>query len=119
MATWPHEPTELTEAEKQAYRNLLYHAMLDIRMLCQSRGEKSRNPFKILRQYQQSRLAGALADWLHNLAQHAAGDLNNFDTESFWREYDYLSQAYKEVRPGEWMDYRKRYEEQLVRLKKT
>lgn len=117
MATWPHEATSLSEAEKRAYRNLLYQAMLDIRMLCQSRGEASRNPLEIWRQYRRSRLAGALADWLHNLAQQSAAGLNRFDTEWFWREYAGLSKSYKELRPGEWMDYRRRYEEELARAK--
>lgn len=119
MATYPHEPTALSDIEKSAYRNLLYHAMLDIRNLCQSRGSESRNPLEIWRQYRQSRLAGALADWLHNLAQHAATDLKNFDTEWFWREYESLCKRFKEVRTGEWMDYRERYERHLAEIRKT
>jgi hypothetical protein len=117
MATWPHEPTVLSDAEKSAYRNLLYHAMLDVRMLCQSRGRETRNPIKIWQQYKRSRLAGALADWLHNLAQHAATDFNSFDTEWFWREYDGLTQLYSEVKTHQWMDYRARYEEHLSKLR--
>ena len=91
--------------------------MLDIRMLCQSRGPVSYNPLLIWRQYRNSRLAGALADWLHNLAQHAATDFNKFDTEWFWREYAGLSSDYEWLRPGQWLDYRERYEEHLARLK--
>src|SRR5947208_1055272 len=87
MATWPHQPAPLSDAEKKAYRNLLYWAMLDVRTLCQSHGPESHNPLKWRRQYLDSRVAGALADWLHNLAQHAATDFNSFDTEWFWREY--------------------------------
>ena len=117
MATWPHEPTVLSDAEKKAYRNLLYWAMLDIRMLCQSRGREYSNPFKIWEQYRRSRLAGALADWLHNLAQHAATDFESFDTEWFWREHDGLQQRYAEMKVGEWMDYRARYEEHLSKTR--
>lgn len=117
MATWPHEKTPLSSAEKSAYRSLLYWAMLDIRTLCQSRGRESRNPLEIWRQYRQSRLAGALADWLHNLAQRAATDFDSFDTEWFWREYAGLCKKYAQVRPGQWMDYRERYEKHLSKSK--
>jgi hypothetical protein len=116
MATWPHEPTQLSEAEKKAYRNLLYWAMLDIRMLCQSRNLESHNPFVWRRQYLNSRAAGALADWLHNLAQHAATDFNRFDTEWFWREYDGLTKRFGSFfASGKWLDYRKRFEEHLAK----
>jgi hypothetical protein len=116
MATWPHEPTKLSDAEKKAYRNLLYWAMLDIRMLCQPRTPATNNPLKWRRQYEHSRIAGALADWLHNLAQHAATDFNHFDTEWFWREYDGVSKRFAGLGAGQWMDYRQRYEEHLDRL---
>ena len=116
MATWPHEPTTLSDAEKMAYRNLLYWAMLDIRNLCQSRGSESLNPFAWRRQYRESRIAGALADWLHNLAHHAATDFNSFDTEWFWREYDGLCRRFKPVGQRMWMDYRERYEVDLAKF---
>lgn len=113
MATWPHEPTPLSSTEKSAYRNLLYWAMLDIRSLCELRGHLSFNPFEIWRQYRRRRLAGAIANWLHNLAQHAAADLSEFDTEWFWREYDSLCRQYEYVGAGQWMDYRARYQSAL------
>src|SRR2546428_406925 len=84
MATWPHEFKPLSDGEREAYRNLLYEAMLDIRNLCQPRGRASRNPLVWHRQYRQGRVAGALADWLHNLAQYAATDFRSFDTDWFW-----------------------------------
>ncbi len=116
MATWPHEPTLLSDAERSAYRNLLYDAMLDIRSLCRSRGRESRNPLEIWRQYRRSRLAGELADWLHNLAQHSAMGLTELDTEWFWREYDGLCRRHPEFRPGAWMDYKERYQRHLSRI---
>ena len=88
MTYWPHMPTPLSEREKQAYRYLLYQAMLDVRILCQSRGSGSYNPWAIWQQYCDSRIAGALADWLHNLAQHAITDFETFDAVWFWREYE-------------------------------
>jgi hypothetical protein len=55
------------DAHRQnAYRHLLYMAMLDIRVLCQSRGPASANPFEWWRAYRRSREAGALADLLHD-----------------------------------------------------
>jgi hypothetical protein len=116
MATWPHEPTRLSDEEKKAYGNLLYWAMLDIRILCQSGGPESRNPFVWRRQYLNSRVAGALADWLHNLAQHAATDFNNFDTEWFWNEYDGLRERFGSFFASDQrLDYRKRYEQDLAK----
>jgi hypothetical protein len=116
MATWPHEFKPLSDHERKAYRNLLYEAMLDIRNLCQPRGRASRNPFVWRRQYRQGRAAGALADWLHNLAQYAATDFRSFDTDWFWHEYAGVCQDYPDlIGPGEWMDYRDRYEKHLAK----
>lgn len=106
----------LSQAEKHAYRNLLYWAMLDIRMLCQSRGPASLNPFEVWRQYQRSRLAGALADWLHNLAQYAATDFDSFDAEWFWREYAGFCRYHERLGAGRHFDYRERFEKDLARL---
>jgi hypothetical protein len=116
MATWPHEFKPLSESERKAYRNLLYEAMLDVRNLCQPRGRESRNPLVWRRQYLQARVAGALADWLHNLAQYAATDFNSFDTDWFWQEYDGICRRFSDqVGAGKWMDYRDRYEEHLAK----
>lgn len=52
----------MDEVRKNAYRNLLYRAMVDIRTLCQSRGPARRNPIEWYRQYHDCRAAGALAD---------------------------------------------------------
>lgn len=78
----------MDELCKNAYRNLLYRAMIDIRTLCQSGGSVSCNPIEWYRQYHRSRVAGALADWLHNLAMYAARDFEGFDEELFWNAYD-------------------------------
>ncbi|MGI4789032.1 MAG: hypothetical protein ACRYFS_09300 [Janthinobacterium lividum] len=118
MAIWPHEETPLTEPEKAAYRYLLYQAMLDIRILCQSRGPESRNPLEWRRQYRLSRVAGAIADWLHNLARCSVNDFHSFNVHWFWQEYDSLCGRFREFSPGSWLDYRHRYNEHLARLKK-
>lgn len=58
----------MNDQKKNAYRHLLYCALLDIRNYCQPRGAVCSNPLEWRRQYLASRCAGALADWLHNLA---------------------------------------------------
>ena len=73
-----------------AYRHLLYKAMLDIRGLCQARGEASLNPLVWYRRYHSGRTAGMLADWLHNLAQKSSEDFLGFDEDMFWNEHDYF-----------------------------
>ncbi|NBV23770.1 MAG: hypothetical protein EBS05_17860 [Proteobacteria bacterium] len=90
--------------------------MLDVRYLCQPRSRKSRSPLVWRKQYLQGRLAGALADWLHNLAQHAATEFSSFDTDWFWEEYDGLClQFADQVGAGKWMDYRDRYTRHLAK----
>lgn len=113
---WPPSVTPLNDREKAAYRYLLYQAMLDIRNLCQSRGSASWNPLAWLRQYRRSRLAGALADWLHNLAAFASWDFNGFSADWFWREYENLRKRFPDLGPSG-LDYRERYERELARLK--
>jgi hypothetical protein len=110
MNTWPPTPaTALSDAEKRAYRYLLYMATIEIRSLCQSRGSASHNPIAIWRQYHRSRAAGAVADWLHNLAQSSADDFAGFDPKWFWKEYAGLKLRY----PPMLYDYRKVFEKEL------
>jgi hypothetical protein len=116
MANSSHEVKPLSDAERKAYRNLLYEAMLDIRNLCQPRGKESFNPIVWRRQYMQGRIAGALADWLHNLALIATVDFRSLDAEGFWREYDGVCRRYSDVvGNGKLMDYRHRYERHLAK----
>jgi len=87
----------MSEQAKAAYRHLLYVAMLAIRNDCQSRGAESKNPLKWHRQYRRSRIAGATADWLHNLAQFSSQDFAGFDEQQFWTEHSHLCRRF----PGE------------------
>jgi hypothetical protein len=112
---WPAKETPLNNHEKAAYRRLLYRAMVDIRNLCQSRGSESWNPLDWWRQYRRSRLAGALADWLHNLAAFAARDFEDFSADWFWQEFANLGNRLPAFVPNG-HDYRLRYEQQLARL---
>lgn len=96
---------------KAAYRHLLYVAMLAIRNDCQSRGRESRNPFEWRRQYQRSGVAGATADWLHNLAQYSSLDFARFDEQQFWSEHAHLCRRF----PSRMLErYREIFDEYLA-----
>jgi hypothetical protein len=117
MPIQPQEVFALSKNQQQAYRRLLYHAMLDIRTLCQSRGPESRNPIAWRRQYRLSRIGGALADWLHNLALAASAEFSNFHTDGFWQQYQHLCKRFpSEIGAGKWIDYAKHYEDHLAEL---
>jgi|SRR6266481_5887302 len=117
VMTATEQRVPLTKNEQQAYRKLLYYAMLDIRSLCQPRGSESNNPIVWRRQYHLGRIAGALADWLHNLALIATLDFKGFDTNWFWQEYHGLSQRFpKYVGSGKMIDYGRRYDECVAEL---
>ncbi len=101
----------MNEGRKRAYRYLLYWAMVDIRNLCQSRGGVTLNPRKIWEQYQLSRQAGALADWLHNLAYYSQVHFQRFDEERFWREYEGFKSDFPQYRG----DYKELFDDELKR----
>jgi hypothetical protein len=104
----------LTEHQKDAYRYLLYWAMLDIRNKCQPRLKESYNPLTWRQRYRESRVAGAVADWLHNLALYSAGDFNGFDEERFWREFKGMS---KRLTTVDFTHYRTTFERRLSELR--
>ncbi len=68
--------------------------MLAIRSQCQSRGKESANPIEWRRQYLRSRVAGAIADWLHNLAMYSSMDFAQFDEQWFWKEHAALCRRF-------------------------
>jgi Domain of unknown function (DUF4259) len=87
---------------------------MSVRNLCQPRGRVSHNPLVWRRHYHQGRVAGALADWLHNLAEYAATDFRSFDTDWFWQEYAGVCRDYPDlIGPDKWIDFRGRYERHL------
>ena len=100
----------MTLAEKSAYRYLLYLAMLDIRIYCQSRGEPSSDLAVREQQYHRSRIAGGIADWLHNLAEASAADFERFDEVAFWKTHAYFCTRF----PGELERYRTQFDQRLL-----
>ena len=82
----------MDEQRKHAYRWLLYWAMLDIRPLRWIGGgwRQRLNPFCWWSQSRQVRCAGAIAEWLHNLAIYSTLDFARFDEERFWRDYQWM-----------------------------
>ena len=100
----------MDEQRKNAYRQLLYWAMLDIRIYCPSLGDLSADPVVWRNQYVRSRIAGAIADWLHNLAHQASCDFAGFTEEGFWQEHADFCHLFPD---GSFDVYRKRFDQYL------
>ena len=90
----------MDERRKHAYRYLLYWAMLEIRLLGGLGWGWLRawNPFYWRQQGRRIRCAGAIADWLHNLALFSALNFQGFNEEWFWRELESFRALYPEFR---------------------
>jgi len=100
----------MDEQRKNAYRQLLYSAMLDIRICCPFHGDLSADPVVWRNQYVRSRIAGAIADWLHNLAHQASCDFAGFTEEEFWQEHADFCHLFSD---GSFDVYRKRFDQYL------
>ncbi len=103
----------MDDVRKNAYRFLLYEALVEIRMVGW-RGHSplsALNPFALRRSVLHMR---DVADWVHNLARFAADDFHQFDEAYFWREYDVLVS-----RGGRLSDYRQVFERELVRRQRS
>lgn len=101
----------MDEDRKNAYRYILYYAMLEIRGVQWITGRPLGllNPLELRRRVRVALRAGAVANWLHNLALFAATDFDGFRERRFWREYDDLVRRY---RGG--IDYRATFEQRLA-----
>jgi dTMP kinase len=86
------------EQRKHAYRYLLYWATLEIRPLAWlgQGGFRSWNPFFWRREGRRVQFAGALANWLHNLAQYSSVDFARFNEDWFWKDFEHLRSRYPE-----------------------
>ncbi len=110
----------MDEDRREAYRDLIYHAMLLLRAYptWPVQGIKILS----LRAWRQARhqamLRSAIANWLHNLADYSARDFEGFSENAFWHEgrnwrrkypeFDSLKMHYDcklfEIRNGTWPD---------------
>ena len=81
----------MKKRRKKAYQYLLYQALLDIRNI--ERFDFPCEPDKL----RQVRLAGAIANWLYNLADFASRDFEGFNETWFWKEHEYYCRQYPEM----------------------
>jgi hypothetical protein len=98
---------------KNAYRFLVYWAMLDIRPLAWHgyvRGWRKLNPLNWRRQMRAMRVAG---EWMHNLAMFAAVDFDGFDEGWFWEDGERFKSRCPGTAPNR---YRQIFEERLRQL---
>ena len=100
----------MDDTRKNAYRYIIYWAMLEIRQLQwqATRPMQLLNPFKLYRAWKLALRAGALAEWLHNAAHFSSFDFEAFREDWFWDEYDRLVKRIG----GGWY-YRERFEDYL------
>jgi hypothetical protein len=94
----------MDDARKNAYRYLLYWAMLDIRPIAYLR-VCWWNPRQLMRDFRRARLAGHIADRMHNLARDAGYEFKGFDEEWFWTDLDGLTQRFPEFKPERYRHY--------------
>lgn len=83
-------------AKKYAYRYLMYDAMLcirPIRHLGFAWWERW-NPVYWLQARKRIQSAGAVANWMHNLALYSANDFDGFEEDAFWTGLAYLERAF-------------------------
>lgn len=102
----------MDEHRKNAYRFLLYWALLDIRTIAWSQAAWW-NPFAAARALRRARLAGHLADRMHNLGLFAAIEFERFDEDWFWRDLERLEEPFAEF---DSQLYRRVFEDRLSEL---
>jgi len=102
----------MDEPRKNAYRYLLYWALLDIRQVAWIRVPWW-NPFSWPRCWRHVRYAGRVADWLHNLAFFASAEFDGFDEDLFWDEVQSLEKRFPDFSP---LRYRNVFEQRLEEL---
>ena len=88
----------MEEDRKNAYRYLLYRGMLDIRPIAWLRVAWW-NPLSLFRELRRARLAGDVADALHNLGFYASCNFVHFDEERFWRDLEAVESRFPEFDP--------------------
>jgi hypothetical protein len=107
----------MDENRKNAYRYLLYWAMLDIRRLAWMQwvpGWRTLSPFYWRQRFRGIQYAGCLADWLHNLALFSSLDFERFDEQRFWQDFEFL--VTKRISSAEPNHFREVFERRLKKL---
>ena len=89
----------MDEPRKDAFRRILYAAMLDFRTHTPISPYCHRilNPWRAWKAARRLTEIQLLADWLHNLAQFAAADFKAFDESRFWREWENLVRRFPKL----------------------
>ena len=87
----------MDDARKYAYRMLLYRAMLQIRMIQWAKHRWLQLPSVWRQQARAVKAAGAVADWLHNLANYSSADFEGFEEALFWSDFESLVSNFPEV----------------------
>jgi hypothetical protein len=106
----------MDENRKSAFRYLMYWAIvLDVRPVAwfSIRWLHIWNPFYWRRELRRIRYAGAVADWLHNLALFSSLEFERFDEARFWKDLEFLEEYYPEFLPSR---FRKIFDERLREL---
>lgn len=100
----------MDDDRKNAYRYIIYWAMLEIRLLQwqASRPLRLLNPVVLYRVWRNTVRAGAIADWLHNAAHFSTFEFEGFREDWFWNEHERLVKRF-----GVGWNYRAVFELQL------
>lgn len=98
--------TAVDEQRKRAYRYLLYWAMLDIRAVqwLGRRSWRAWSPLYWRRELRRVQYAGAVADWLHNLALYSSVNFQGFNEDWFWRDFETVRSRYSEFGLAHYQD---------------
>src|SRR5688572_22055593 len=89
----------MDDRRKNAYRYVVYWAMLEIRPLHWVIKPPWRllNPLRAYRVWRKAQYAGLVAEWLHNVAHFSSFDFDQFDEARFCQEYEYLLKRFPEA----------------------
>lgn len=89
----------ITNEKKEAYRFLMYYSFLHIRSIEGMANPSSIiiNPFRIVKIVKYINEAGAVANWMHNLALFSSLGFRGFKENEFWQSSQHLKKKYPET----------------------
>jgi hypothetical protein len=94
---------------KEAYRHLIYVAMLDMRCSPPTARWWSLSRWKAI--YAETLRVKELANTFHNIARYSARNFDGFDETRFWKDIDCVASQWRD--PVDY-DYRKIFEQYLA-----